>query len=68
MCQNNLIIERKTNQPIDIKPVPHRFKYNGDVLLDNFEMMGIINYAACYKIDGKHGVKNGYMFIVGERE
>ena len=66
MCQNNLLIEHKTNKPIDIKPVSHSFKYNGLVLLDHIEMMGVINYAACHEIKDMYGVKKGYMFIVGE--
>lgn len=29
-------------------------------------MKGVIDYAAAYEIKNEHGVKSGYMFIVGE--
>ena len=76
MCQNKLLIERKTNQPIDIKPVKHSFVYRildeTFTLLDDIKMMGVINYAACYKIDDEmntqYGVKRGYVFVIGEKD
>ena len=76
MCQNNLLIERKTNQPIDINKTSHSFVYRTHeqtlTLLDNIEMMGVINYTSCYKIDDEmntqYGVKRGYVFVIGEKD
>lgn len=36
-------------------------------LLRGITMSGVIDYAACHEIENCHGVKRGYMFIVGEK-
>ena len=71
MCECTLLVEDKTGKPIEIADAEHSFIYEryGEefVLLDKIKMSGIINYAAAHEIKDSHGVKKGYMFIIGER-
>lgn len=71
MCECTLLVEASTGKPIEISNKPHRFIYSKDgidyVLLENFNMSGIIDYAAIHEINNAHGVKNGYMLIIGEK-
>ncbi len=72
MCES-LILDRKTGKAIEIKRDVHQLVYTGtiggsSVLLEGFYMEGIINYASLHEIKESHGVKRGYMFIVGECE
>lgn len=71
MCECNLIVEEKTNKPIEISSKPHVFTYNdgktGFELIQDITMNGKINHSAVYEIKGLHGFKHGYMFIIGEK-
>jgi hypothetical protein len=70
MCEY-LIREQRTGKPIDIENRPHHFSYRGltkeTVLIKDIpDMKGVITYAAVHRIENSHGVKKGYMFIIGE--
>lgn len=71
MCVCNLLVESKTGKPIEIADEAHYFVYSGGgkefLLLEGIKMSGIINYAAAHEIKGMHGVKRGYMLIIGEK-
>jgi hypothetical protein len=71
MCECTLLVEKKTGKPIEIADAPHKFVYSryGEefVLLEDIKMDGIIDYAAAHEIKNSHGVKRGYMFIIGEQ-
>jgi len=70
MCEY-LIRSQKTDKPIEIENRTHNFTYrrsDGEIVLikDIQDMKGVINYAAVHRIENTHGVKKGYMFIIGE--
>lgn len=71
MCECNLLVERNTGEAIEIADDLHSFTYvrygKRFQLLDGIKMNGTLNYAAAHEISDSHGVKRGYMFIVGER-
>jgi hypothetical protein len=46
MCDNQLLVERRTGKPVEVKPGKHRLLYNSTELLAGIEMSGVINYAA----------------------
>ncbi len=66
MCDCNLIPQ------FECADVPHRLTYtsekNKTTLLENFEMHGIINYTEIKEITDSHGLKHGYIILIGERE
>jgi len=72
MCECTLLVEKRTGKPIEIANDLHKFVYSRYgkefVLLEDIKMQGVINYAAAHEIKDSHGVKRGYMFIVGEGE
>ena len=73
MCESKLIIDKKTTKPIEVPVMVEKFKFfiefkgNKYELLSDFDLPGIINYAALHSLDDKFGVKKGYMFVVGEQ-
>ena len=71
MCECNLIIGAD-NSPIDVPVRPHNLIYRNmagaeTVLLKNFMMPGVINYSSVSAIKDAHGVKTGYIIVVGEK-
>ena len=72
MCECTLIIEQRTQKPIEISRLPHRFIYHrgGETttLLEDIPLEGVINYAATHEIKDMYGVKRGYILVFGERD
>lgn len=72
MCECTLIKDSRTNKPIEIPATLHKFMYlvneKSTVLLEHLPMQGIINYVAMHKITDMYGVKNGYIFVIGEED
>lgn len=72
MCESNLIVDACFNV-IEIPLYKHSFIYhdkggNKHTLLSDFDMGGVINFAAVHKITDSHGVKSGYMFVIGDKD
>ena len=72
MCESNLIVDSYF-KVIDVPLYKHSFIYqdkdgNKHILLSDFEIEGNINYASVHKITDSHGIKSGYMFIVGDKD
>lgn len=71
MCDCNLLREGFV-EPIDIPERKFRFVLEFDgkrhVPLDNFHLSGVVDYASVSAITEGHGVKRGYMFIMGESQ
>lgn len=72
MCECRLLIDSKTDKPIEIADVPHSFiyeRYGKEFkLLEGIKMSGIIDYASASEINNAYGMKHGYMFIIGEKQ
>lgn len=69
MCECNLLVDSHC-KPVPISLRPHNLIYHGDsgptVLLQDFHMIGEITFASVSAIANCHGVRRGYMFIIGE--
>lgn len=72
MCECKLILEHDTNEPINVNSDRYKFilyTESGEfILLEDFKLNGFVNYASVNKIKDSHGVKTGYMFIIGEKK
>ena len=72
MCDHRLIVDKWWGPPDSYDPIPHYLEMSIDKsmvkLLGGIRMTGVLNYAAAHEIHGMHGVKHGYMFVVGEME
>ena len=71
MCDCNLLVERSTGAPVPVSALPHRVIYHGDgepvELLSNVLLSGTISYASVSELHNSHGLRHGYMILIGER-
>ena len=72
MCDCAMVINGKITPEIYVPKKKHEFFYfdhlgKKHVLLTDFEMEGVINFAELREVKNAHGFKQGYMFIVGEK-
>lgn len=72
MCECSLLVENDSLNPIEISSEPNRLVYSKNgmefELLKGIVMPGVVDYAAAHEIFDSHGVKHGYMFVIGEKQ